>query len=212
MSTLQKAVVTVFSEFVTAAPQAYETLFKTWEAPIYFATGLGELDSNANVAKDLYLKSLPVSPTHFQHSVHNCAPAYVTIVQGLPNIALTISAENLSLDKALYLAFHKIRNGIEKSVCILAGDELHPAVPDVATAQIILLTSELEGCGELVPQFKLASIESFEHDMESRNTENPHASSLNASRFAHLEVHTQSFERRIYSSSGEGMRSQWNKL
>lgn len=109
-------------------------------APVYFATQFGEVDATLAVASSILSKALPVSPTAFQHSVHNAVPGYVTIALESRNPSLTVSAGYASLDKLLFWAFHELRHGLIPSALLLNAHER--LGPETAACELLVLSTE----------------------------------------------------------------------
>lgn len=152
MSPLQKVLLEVSGQWKEHHKELFEEALVKRQAQILFATSFGEMESVLNVLTSILNNQLPVSPTAFQHSVHNCAPGYFSIVNGLRNAAVTASTGFLSLDKCLHAAFQKIRAGVLDSVFVIAADERHKEVQPFVEGECLLLTSKLSDAALLVAQ------------------------------------------------------------
>jgi hypothetical protein len=109
------------------------------DLPVYFATQFGEIDATLAVADAILSRQLPVSPTAFQHSVHNAGPGYLMIATGSRAPSLTVSSGFASFDKLLFWAFHELRQGHRGEVLLAQAAE---RVEDVATCELLHLSTD----------------------------------------------------------------------
>lgn len=103
MTPLQKSLVDAAYLLSREVPEAFRAAVTEGGCPIVFASAFGELGSNLGMLLALRRRELPLSPTSFQHSVHNCPVGYLSIAFKLRNPISTISAGFLSNEKALAL-------------------------------------------------------------------------------------------------------------
>lgn len=141
-SPIQKAVFECFESIKCEAPDDFNLVLKEWHAPLYFATSLGEIDSVIRVIRGVLENDLPVSPIAFQHSVHNAAAGHISIHYGLKSPQLTFSSGYLSLEKAMFSAYHKILMKSVSAVCMVAADEYRTNSGLAARAEVFFLSGK----------------------------------------------------------------------
>ena len=144
MSWLQKATMEALTRYQRAAAARLDEVLERLHAPIYFCTEHGEIDATLTVAASLINRQLPVSPTAFQHSVHNAGAGYVTIATKTRNPSATVSSGFLSFDKTIFWAFEELRRGRQQAVILVrAGEHANGAAPDViAECELLVLTTD----------------------------------------------------------------------
>lgn len=140
MTALQKSLVDAVHLLSLEAPDTFRSAVAEGGCPIVFASAFGELGSNLAMLLALRRHELPLSPTSFQHSVHNGPVGYLSIAFKLRNPISTISAGFLSNEKALALGAATLgwQGRADGHVLVLCADETdEPGL--VATAQALLL-------------------------------------------------------------------------
>lgn len=126
------------------------------DAAVYFATQFGEVDATLTVAASILSRQLPVSPTAFQHSVHNAVPGYVTIACESRAPSLTVSAGFASFDKLLFWAFHELRAGLlDRTLLVYGSERLGPEPGEMARCEMLLLSA---GLVNALPRTELRSV------------------------------------------------------
>jgi hypothetical protein len=109
LTLLQKAVIELASVQMKKSECCFEKALKDEQTPLYFATALGEFNLNLDLLRSLMAGELPLSPTAFQHSVHNCPLGYLSIVFGLKNPSVTLCAGVSPELQALQVAKRDLR-------------------------------------------------------------------------------------------------------
>lgn len=153
MTPLQKVLLEVAHRVEARAPDSFARFVREGGCSLYFATALGELSSNLGMLEALRREELPLSPTAFQHSVHNCPVGYLSILMGLKNPIVTLCGGLDAAHKALTLGVADARRSARfspsghASVFVLVADELREdasASGHLARAEALLL----ETCSE----------------------------------------------------------------
>lgn len=148
MTPLQKALLEVAYRVEANARGDFERLVRQGGCALYFATALGELSSNLAMLEALRREELPLSPTAFQHSVHNCPVGYLSILMGLKNPMVTLCGGLDAAHKGLALGVAEARRNADPrtgrggAVFVLAADELRgdgDAGEGLARAEALLL-------------------------------------------------------------------------
>ena len=162
MTPMQKALLEVVHRMRSSAADVFARAMVDGGCAVFFATALGEFSSNLGMLEGLRKGELPLSPTAFQHSVHNCPAGYLSIVFGLKNPMTTLCGGAQSSWKALILASSHVRRETESTrrqafAFVLVADEIPKASADafargsllgadegapVARAEALLLASE----------------------------------------------------------------------
>src|SRR5262249_27338723 len=120
-------------------------------AAIYFATQFGEVDATLAVAESILAKALPVSPTAFQHSVHNAVPGYVSIACEARNPSLTVSSGFRSFDKLLFWSFHELRSGLLDAALVINANERLAERSPLAESEMLLLAANSDATNTALP-------------------------------------------------------------
>lgn len=162
MTPLQKALLEVAHRVEATCPNTFAELVRESGCPLYFGTAFGELSSNLAMLAALQRKELPLSPTAFQHSVHNCPVGYLSILMGLKNPMVTLCGGREVAHKALSLGVAHLRRGADvhkhkrsaarSAAFVLVADELREKETSLggsARAEALLL--------------ELCSLEEVEH-------------------------------------------------
>lgn len=161
-----------------AAMEALETIKPLpLDAPLYFATQYGEVDATLAVAASILSRQLPVSPTAFQHSVHNAVPGYLTIASGSRSPSLTVSSGFASFDKILFWAAHELNADLIDKVIVAQAFERLPSPvaddPEIAACELLLLTTSPTQAPqrELQSIVRLTSQSMLEEALQQRGSE-----------------------------------------
>jgi hypothetical protein len=147
MTPMQLAVMEAFERLKIERPEFDAALWHdATPVPIYFATAFGELNASLTVFESIKRDMLPVSPTAFQHSVHNCAPGYLAMVKAVHHPSATFTNSYLSYDKALFAAFHKLRQGLQATIIVVNGRDLVTEESDLlGECELAVLTTDEAG-------------------------------------------------------------------
>lgn len=141
MTPLQKVSVEIFALFKKNADFIYNNVIQKLKTPIYFATKYGEIQTAMQLYSMILNKDFPISPIAFQHSVHNCASGYISILHGLHASHLTFSSGDSSFKNATELAISKIKSGTLSSVCVISADESRQLGEVKASAKICVIAN-----------------------------------------------------------------------
>jgi Beta-ketoacyl synthase, N-terminal domain len=195
MTPLQKALLEAVQRLQSEHSEVFTRCVVENECPVFFATAHGELATNLGLLDAVKRLEMPLSPTAFQHSVHNCPTGYLSIVFALKNAMTTLCAGRNSSQKALFLAASylrrerraQVRAVRSSSVLILMADEIHPgneysnffldSAKDgapVARAEALVLECESASAqtGFFVDPVEFASfVSSLEFEEEAKTTE-----------------------------------------
>jgi hypothetical protein len=126
MTVLQRAVVEVVLDLEVRSPDVFASGIRESGAPVYFGTSLGEFASNLALLGAFERCELPLSPTSFQHSVHNCPAGYLSIVLRLCNPMTTLAGGADVGFKALRLAETSLRcDPDSRFALVVVADETH---------------------------------------------------------------------------------------
>ena len=179
MTPLQKALLECCALLSRLEPDAFRIGVVEGGCGVVFASAVGELDSNLTLLRSVLRRELPVSPTAFQHSVHNCPAGYFSIAFALRNPMVTLCGGYLSADKALLLAASNLADGCEPTAApytlVIVADEVptasdeQPAPGPQARAEALLLERIPHGM-PLLPGTYLArcAFASFPASLEER--------------------------------------------
>jgi hypothetical protein len=221
MSPLQKAVLNAAASFAAAERPRFDLVFRELEAPVYLASAMGELDSVLRIFHAIVEGELPVSPTAFQHSVHNAALGYFSIIHRSHAAHLALSSGYLSAEKALLLASRRIRSGIDRAICLVNATETLGETSgggdELARCELFLLFGR-DLATELRPAYELASCE---YHGDAGPVDVPEGAALvehrepdGASWQPEFSLHEQRplAYRVVTSLDGESVRSLWRPL
>jgi hypothetical protein len=177
MTILQRAVVEVVLDLEARSPEVFASGIRESGAPVYFGTSLGEYASNLALLGAFERCELPLSPTSFQHSVHNCPAGYLSIVLKLGNPMTTLTGGADVGFKALRLAETSLRcDPDSRFALVVVADETHvrksacgfTKIPEVegARSEAFLLAkvpgSDLSRGGTYLQRHSIASGRSME--------------------------------------------------
>lgn len=84
---------------------------------VVYASAFGELQATVNIT-DSILNETPVSPTSFQNSVYNSAPAYFSLIHADKDEILTLSSGMKSSEDALKTAALQALVSGERVLCV----------------------------------------------------------------------------------------------
>jgi len=220
-SPIQKSVFEAFESIRNDSQADFDQILKELKAPLYFATSVGEIDSVTKVIGSVLNNDLPVSPTAFQHSVHNAAAGHISIYYGLRSPQLTFSSGFLSLDKALFNAFHKISSGLVPAICVFAASEyLKPDRSIFSRSEICFLSDAPLGKKGLC--YEILDYNFFDHEREKFSSSEIETNQIEKMQFKEskniefcglkLMNAPNNFVRSISDLDGESLTSRWNRM
>jgi len=140
MTCLQKALLETCAQLRKNDAELFQAAVVEAGCPVVFASAMGELESNLAMLTSVLRRELPVSPTAFQHSVHNCPAGYFSIAFSLRNPMVTLCGGFLSADKALLLAASELAQSCE-------GDEMDDVNGMQSASFALVLVADETGSG-----------------------------------------------------------------
>lgn len=164
LTPIQKVSVEIVASLMHTDSLLYQKCFISEEMQIYFATKFGEIKSVMKTSSYILKNELPVSPSAFQSSVHNCAVGVVSIFHKLNMPHVVISCPTDPLSKALSLAYAKIQSGRSDIICILYAEE-SPNLQDFnATARLIII-----GNKKFISKYNILNYKEINNDLSINN-------------------------------------------
>lgn len=202
MTSIQKIGLATLNQAISNSSNLQKAL-KDESSLIYTSTCYGELSSMSKILQSLANQDFPCSPLAFQHSVHNALAGYLGIINQLQNKTVTLGSGPLAFDRALYFAFHKLKQNICRYAVIVHADDKIFADQE-ARAQVICL-SNTEAKETQSPLFELTSIE-HRHAGKELDQAAPEAPI-----YIDQLVFETSFTRTAIGLKGEKIESTWVK-
>lgn len=222
MTLLQKAVL----EGITQFSKLHSDIFEKYSAKANFswlyATTYGELASVLTLRQQIANHEQTISPTHFQHSVHNSASGYISILFDLKQKIQTVSSGFLSGEKSIFSAYQRIKSGQISGCFIVIADEfVDISKSKSAWAEVILLTSNKE-LNSQSSFFELIECEYIHNDeisiQNGKNEANKNIEFIDEDQINFIMPHlgliekNKSFRRAVRSLNGECIETNWKML